>query len=356
MMKKRVLILSYVPHYNRQGVDLARALREDADVAVYQLGGVENIDTDEHGVVWTRPHGRFSKFHVLWNIIKFVLPTLFRRKDVVVCVGRPILIVGALYKKLLGCRFLFYSLEYSALGRTDRWSISQCDGYIDVEENRCQKVVSDYGLVIPTCVIHNMPPLHGKVTGGALKAWLLKEKSISPDARIVIYAGSYQGYARLPEIIEASRCFPANTYLVLMTYNLPERLLEILPPNCFAVAPVGGDGFYEWLADADVALLPYEQASDFNVQNCSPQKLFDCYLVGVPYLASDRPLIKKTLEALPTAGAVCDFTDKMKIASGVSSLLTRKAVVRDAMMLLHRQQFNYAIAVAQVKTLILQDE
>lgn len=88
-------------------------------------------------------------------------------------------------------------------------------------------------------------------------------------------------------------------------------------------------------------LWDYEDDTDFNVQNCSPQKLFDCYLAGVPYLASDRPLIRKVLSGYPDAGRICDFTDANCISRVINSSLRKDFQVSAKMHDLHKTMFNY---------------
>ena len=88
-------------------------------------------------------------------------------------------------------------------------------------------------------------------------------------------------------------------------------------------------------------MLPYENDSDFNVLNCSPQKLFDCYAVGIPFVASDRPIIRKVLHEYSDAGAVCNFRDISDIVAKTVEVLQRKAYVGEKMRFLHKERFNY---------------
>lgn len=356
-MKKNVIVLSYVPPYNRQGVDLAHILRGDnVNVRLYQLNGVTNIDSLEFGVPWLKPHGVFSKFHVLWTMVRFVLPTWWRRKDVIVCVGRPILIVGALFKRVFGCKFVYYSLEYSKLGVYDRWAMRQLDAYIDVERNRCEMVFRDYGLSIPSIVINNLPLLHRvPVKGGMLRTYLTEKYGVPRTAKIVVYAGSFQVYSCLPEIVAASKVLQEDVYWVLMAYNLPADLIAEAPANCFTIPPVSPPSFYDWLADADCSLLPYESKDDFNVLNCSPQKIFDCFLVGVPFVASNRPIVNEVLADSPYAGTVCDFTDVQSIVQAVQRMCgVDKEKVRPRMVSMHQKKYYYEIMAEKVRQLILE--
>ena len=77
----------------------------------------------------------------------------------------------------------------------------------------------------------------------------MKEKyNFSGDEQLVIYAGSYQKYACLDNIICASASFPDNVKLILMAYGLPDDLCG-MTDNCVVVPPVKGEEFYDWLAE-----------------------------------------------------------------------------------------------------------
>ena len=342
-MSKSVLIVSYVPPYNRQGYDLAVCLRRQGyDVRLFQMDGKSDEKNGIFGVRCIKPHGTFHKFQMARNFAVFLLRTMFLRKQIVVCVGRPMLILGGLYHLIFGSKLIWYSLEYSKLGRIDRFVYRHCvKGYIDVEENRRDAVFAHYGAKDISLVCHNMPhlmPVPPK--GGMLREYLNAKYGVSAKTKIAIYAGSFQTYAQLYNIVAASRKFPETCRLVLMAFGLPENLTAG-SANCIVVPPVRGEEFYEWVSDADCALLPYENDSDFNVLNCSPQKLFDCYAVGIPFVASDRPIIRKVLHEYSDAGAVCNFRDISDIVAKTVEVLQRKAHVGEKMRFLHKERFNY---------------
>jgi glycosyltransferase involved in cell wall biosynthesis len=197
-----------------------------------------------------------------------------------------------------------------------------------------------------------MPNLRTKlIVGGKLRNYLKNECGLRGDEQLIIYAGSYQSYACLDNIVKASQSFDENRKLVLMMYGIPDHL-KSLSKNCIVVPPVHGEDFYEWLLDADCALLPYESKDDFNVQNCSPQKIFDCYCVGVPYVASNRPLIKKCLAPYPDAGIVCDFTNIDDIKIKIEALLSNQLNRRITMQALHKERFNYGLLRNEIINLI----
>lgn len=343
MARKSVLIISYVPPYNRQGRDLAECLCENGyDASLVQM----NVATDKtkkvFGVKCIPPKGIFHKAIMLWNIARFVQKSLLLPKDIVVVVGKPALGVGGLFSLVFRSKLVWYSLEFSRLRCLDRFVYQHfVKGYIDVEENRRDAIFREYGKKDVSLVCHNMPRSRKTLpSGGKLRAYLSAKYGVGKDCKIAIYAGSYQKYACLDKIVEASSHFPENVKLVLMTYGLPERLASA-SPNCIVIPPVNGEDFYDWLADADCALLPYESKDDFNVLNCSPQKLFDCYVAGIPFVASDRPLVRRVLEADICAGELCDFTSGEDIVGAVGKIINRKTIVSAGMRRLYLERFNY---------------
>lgn len=350
MVKRGVLIVSYVPAYNRQGRDLNDLLQSlGFDSVLVQLDGETDVGRNRYGVNGIKPKGAFHKFIMLWNAIRFCYTAFCHRRSIVVGVGRPSLIVCAFSRIFFARKIVWYSLEFAMLGAVDKWIYKRLvAAYIDVEENRLRKFSEHYGEKSRVLVINNMPLLHDlPVRGGKLIAYLKGHGVDLTGKRIVIYAGSYQTYACIDSILAASELLPDNMLVVLMAFGIaPDIATQYC--KCVVIPPVHGEGFYDWLADADCSLLPYESTSDFNVQNCSPQKIFDCYLVGVPYVASDRPIIRKVLSIMPEAGMVCNFTTPDSIAAAIRIVSSRRSQVRERMESLHRNRFNYGVMANQV--------
>ena len=344
-MKKSVLIISYVPNYNRQGYDIADTLRDlGYPVRLYQMDGVTDKRKGAFGIRCVKPTGKFHKLIMLRNLLAFVFKTIFVRKAIVVCVGKPLLCLGGFYSLVFRSKLIWYSLEYTQLGMMDRIVYQKCVlGYVDVEENRRDAVFSKYGDKAASLVCYNMPHIHkNPISGGALRRFLAEKHGFNGSERLVVYAGSYQKYACLENIVRASVNFPVNMKLVLMVYGLPDNLCEEAN-NCIVVPPVKGEEFYDWLADANCALLPYETNHDFNVLNCSPQKIFDCYCVGVPYVASNRPIVNRILALDASAGEVCDFNNPNDILSKIQMMSDRKAEIHEVMRQLHINILNYDV-------------
>lgn len=343
---KRVLIIANLFGNNRQGYDLAEVLRNHGcSVRLVQFASNSEPDVGNYGVCYKRPHGLFSKFHVLQNILAIASKSLFRRYDRIVCIGSVLLPLAGLLKFVNKATLIYYSLEYCTYGFVGRYVLRSVVGrYIDVEEHRKERVFEDLNINKPSLVVYNMPPLTDDEYGtGGLRLYLKEKFGLIGNEKIVVYAGSYQSYSCLEKIISASGMFPSGVVLVLMIPRGVPDGIEIKSSNVFIVPAQGGGMFYNWLAESDGALLPYESADDFNVQNCSPQKLFDCYRVGVPYLASRRPLIETIHASLPGAGEFCNFMDIESIVHGVKKLIMQKSEqLSKAMIALYRDKYNYS--------------
>ena len=122
MSRKSVLIISYVPPYNRQGRDLAECLCENGyDASLVQMNGATDKTKKVFGVKCIPPKGIFHKAIMLWNIARFVQKSLLLPKDIVVVVGKPALGVGGLFSLVFRSKLVWYSLEFSRLVCLDRF-------------------------------------------------------------------------------------------------------------------------------------------------------------------------------------------------------------------------------------------
>ena len=309
---KNVLIVCNLFGNNRQGYDLAQVLREEGcHVCLVQYADTNDPSIGNFSVRYVKPHGIFSKFHVLSNLLRIFFRGLTARRDIVVCIGRPLLVDAAVLSWLSHSVLVYYSLEYCRYTKIQGWVVRHCvDRYIDVEDSRQKRIYADLGLIAPYLIMYNLPIYSAEpCSTGGLREYLRTNKGLRGNEKIVLYAGSYQGYACLETIHAASEKFPDDVILVYMVARGLPASCNSETDKCKIVPAQSDRMFFDWLSDADCSLLPYESEDDFNVQNCSPQKLFDCYRVGVPYFASDRPLIRKVNDEYAEAGVFCDFTN-----------------------------------------------
>lgn len=341
-----VLIICNLFGNNRQGYDLAQILRESGcRVRLVQYADTSEPEIGNFGVKYTKPRGVFSKFHVLFNLLRIFFRGLTARRDIVVCIGRPLLVDAAILARLSRSKLVYYSLEYVKYTKIQSLVIRYCvNRLIDVEEFRLRRMIDDFHLNIPTMVMYNLPILSNQpCSQGKLRRYLVSEKGLKGTEKLVIYAGSYQSYACLETIYAASEKFPDDVILVYMVARGLPNWCNQDTEKCKIVPAQSGQEFFDWVSDADCLLLPYKTDDDFNVKYCSPQKLFDCYRVGVPYIASDRPLIRKIHAEYPEAGIFCSFRDIDSIVESVTKGVVLKTVdVTGKMEKMYREKYNYS--------------
>lgn len=133
--------------------------------------------------------------------------------------------------------------------------------------------------------------------------------------------------------------------VLMLTSNIPagvKKLVGRYLHRVCLVPAVPHSELYEWIVDADIGLLPYEDDGDDNVRFCSPQKLFDYAVCGVPVIGSRRPVIAKVVEECNT-GVLVDFLNERELALAIEEIL--KGDNRRVMGLKNRrcyeQTYNY---------------
>lgn len=306
-----VLILSYCPPRNRQGVDLNRALNAHSyrakliqlDVSSDSVRSVTGIASPRAPWIW-----RLHLGAVLIRL-KMLANALRSPHRVTVALNLPALLPGVILKALFGTRLIFYTLEHSPLCATNRWLLRWfCDAVVDVEENRLARLLEMIGRRLPSFVLYNMPHrVDQAMLRPKMRSWLTAKGLAKPDDFLLVYSGSYQKYCQLETLVKWATCFPDNVKLILMMTDVPSHLRASASNRVIVVPAQTHEELYHWLTDCDVALLPYEGSCD-NIRFCSPQKLFDSLACGVPVLGSRRPLIQKIVDQYG-CGRTVDFTD-----------------------------------------------
>ncbi len=335
----RISILSMTPtSYNRQLADMVWALNDVGEDCEAFVSTPCRMDNDRiHCVPYLCPKGFFSSLHVFINALRAFGQSAFRRCDILVIMYDHFLLFAWFFKIFYGAKVVRYSLEsaYPMIFRKLSWLI---DAYVDVEPNRLKKVQETGGMK-PGFVLYNVPHKvdFDRVTP-KLRAKLQRDGRIGKDDKLVVFAGSYQSYSNLENIIDWSDEFPLHVKLVIMGAGFDGRWKEAAHPNLILLSLVNGREFYDYFVDADVGLLPYE-SDDFNVRFCSPQKLFDCVALGVPILGSKRPLVQEVVDEIGI-GITVDLTNKTEFLEGVQEVLKCTSANRAQIRTFHAE-YNY---------------
>gem|GEM_PF-4931026 len=346
--KLRVKVLSFAYARNRQAADFSELLSDRGHiVALYELDEVPNTGTRQKSYDRIAIRSDLLRLDKSNRNIPFVLGA-FRRAlflkhalrgkcDVVVAINYPILSVAATIARLNRGKLVYYPLELvedAGMQKREGWMCDRfCDMIIGVEPNRLTILTEKLNQHISSFVVPNAPRT-GIPTepGGRLIDYLRRERGFSLTDRIVLYHGVHHKFACLENIVSHTRDWPTHVRLVLMiTGKIAEpfkRLIHEFRDKVALVPPVKHEELFEWVRDASIGLLPYEDDVSLNVKYCSPQKMFDFLACAVPFIGSKRPLIQEIAEK--SRGGVCiDMTSDADIACAITSMLSRPAVLKE---------------------------
>jgi glycosyltransferase involved in cell wall biosynthesis len=149
------------------------------------------------------------------------------------------------------------------------------------------------------------------------------------DGRLIVYFGAIMPGRHFEEAIDALRILPAAYRLVLVGFGDPGYVdtlrqrgqqaqlgtrLAILPPVHWSELP-------DYIGGADCAYVLYRQDS-LNNYYCSPSKLFDALVGGVPVVGTDNPLIRRTIKECDAGLCVTSVTPD-SLAQAVRTLTER---------------------------------
>lgn len=337
-MKKRldITVVTLAPGRNRQGADLAKVLADSGyGVTLIQPDRGDTPPDAQYKVSeiplllrWgQRMYGipGASMFMICWALTIGVLRAGGRG---VIALHFPCLVAACIVSLVSRRKVIYYAVEVSKgwqawlEGLLCRYF---CAMVLGVEENRLNYLRKRIRRPIDSGIIINAPRRGvERPKGGALRADLRMRGLLGEKTKIVLYHGSYQRYSRLEKIVEFSKNWEPNCLLILMIGgNVPDSFHDLVAKHQISakiLPPVAHRFLYDWVADADIGLLPYEDEGSFEVRYCSPQKLFDFLACGVPFLGSKRPLIEEVARNTG-CGISVNMIDEEEVVKSINSLL-----------------------------------
>ncbi len=115
--------------------------------------------------------------------------------------------------------------------------------------------------------------------------------------KIVLYQGWISPERNIETLVKGVKWFPENTCLAIIGYGEYEKNLreiaitEGVAERVFFLGQVPSNEMLNYSAGADLGVIPYK-AIDDNHLYCSPNKLFEYILAGVPVIADDLPFFR----------------------------------------------------------------
>lgn len=290
--------------------------------------------------LWTRG---LPKNQVFWpikyfeSLIRFLIQGLKTQPDVVHCVDRLTLPAGWAIARLTSVPFIYDTQEIwaevkSALNRPRRlwlWierSLGKLAYKVLVTDHFRRNIISEILQLnsADILVIMNLPKLSYLRNGNRN----IRIDSGFIDKKLIVYAGGLSGGRHLEESILALLDLPEMYALAFVGFGndgYKRQLLDLAKEagiaSRFVILPaVRWSDIPEYIRSADCALALYEKLSINNLY-CSPSKLFDAVIAGVPVVGTDNPLIVEVLCELD-AGKTIDRVTPPAIAQAVKELLT----------------------------------
>ena len=255
----------------------------------------------------------------------------YYRPDVIVAQDFPQLAPGVLAKKLTGAPLLYDAHElYPEIGsltppqkrkyrRLENKLIRRADGVYTVNTYIAKEMAKRYAVPEPD-VIYNMINTPAGFVTGQHDDRLRKAAGLGPRARILLYQGWVHHARGLPEIIRALRTAPKDVHLVLLGYGEIAEMLKLAEEagvrrRVHALPPVPWTELLEWTASADAGIIPYP-AVDLNNHFCSPSKLFEYTIAGLPIIGNDLPFLRDYI-----VGNDFGIVGKLETEEGVAAAL-----------------------------------
>ncbi len=173
------------------------------------------------------------------------------------------------------------------------------DHFITVNTSIANVMASRYPIKVPQVVL-NCPDMHGRSLPVAPDPNLRSRLGLPSDQRILMFQGNFNINRNLVELVTAMRLVTReDVVLVCMgSGGLQEQMqaearrLNLLGSRVFFHPKVAQHELLACTAAADVGIIPYPHI-DLNTYFCTPNKLFEFIVAGLPILANDSPELNR---------------------------------------------------------------
>lgn len=143
-------------------------------------------------------------------------------------------------------------------------------------------------------VILNCTEIPNNFDPQTTKSQLREKGKIPNDYKVVLYQGWISPERNLETLIKSVKYFPEHTCLAIIGYGDYELTLrqiaeqEGLTDKIFFLGKIPSEEILNYSAGADLGVIPYQPIDD-NHLYCSPNKLFEYIIAGVPVIANKLP-------------------------------------------------------------------
>jgi glycosyltransferase involved in cell wall biosynthesis len=197
--------------------------------------------------------------------------------------------------------------------------IGDCDAVITVNPYIARIMSERFGIPQPHVVL-NAAPLKPIADGRRLR----QRFGLGDTARIVLYQGWIADNRGIERLVEAAGAFDAGIHLVIIGYgDFESRLKEIvarrrLGARVLFYGGVPSEELHELTCEADLGVIPYF-GLDENNYYCSPNKVFEFAVAGLPFICNDLPFLRDVVERYGN-GLTADLVSPAAVAATVNCI------------------------------------
>lgn len=228
----------------------------------------------------------------------------------------------------------------------ERILISRCDVVITVNQEIAKYLQNKYHLKCSPTVLMNCSVLEKSEHSEKLRKILRIQK----NKKIVLFQGGFQWGRGLEQLVESVKFWKnKNAVLVLMGGGYLKETLERLiersdvGDRVFFLASVLPKELLSFTSSADLGVIPYRNVS-LNNYLCSPNKVFEYMMAGLPMVVSDFPILRSFAEL--GIGFTFNPEDPKSIATAIDKVLgndrLREKMSRTALDLA-RTKYNWEV-------------
>jgi glycosyltransferase involved in cell wall biosynthesis len=235
------------------------------------------------------------------------------KPDIVHCHDLSALPVGVAIKKEQDCLLVYDSHEINeAVAGTrglrrlrleflQRRCSRFVDAFITINESIAKYLGEKYPK-LPKAVILMNATLPDDGNQPEYDGRLHRAAAIDLQTKILLYQGGFSGHRGLEKLVTGAAGLPSGWILVMMGWGSLEpklrKIAKTVDPNGEKVRFIPAAPQPElalWTAGGTVGVIPYENVC-LNHWYCTPNKLWEYPIAGVPILASPFPELKRIVE------------------------------------------------------------
>lgn len=232
--------------------------------------------------------------------------------DVVHCHDLPTVAVGVAYARESRAKVVYDSHEiFEEMGHRDPWSkpfyryiqgrlSRRVDAFVTINDSIADYLRSHYPHLPPAVIVKNAA--RRSRDRGAYDGRLHAAAGLSQADRILLYQGGFARSRGLEPLVRSGPLLPVGWHVVMMGWGSFEDALRRVAAEVdrdgarvHFLPPVKQEELLAWTQGAAVGIIPYENTS-LNHWFCTPNKLWEYPLAGVPMLVSPFPELRQVVE------------------------------------------------------------